>query len=191
MKNLLKKVLATGALICALGGQPQKVEAESYSGINLGLGAFRSAEEAVTDYYKFLMGAKIGVDTRINDYLRFTTNLSINSEKREDKGVERQISFLQLESMPQLVGKGDFGYFYGGAGISLNQVTEKANYKDEDFEMSESAGGIVFCGGLEFVPEEGTKWGVFAEFSYRKAMSEGADFGGTTFMVGGKYFFRK
>jgi hypothetical protein len=191
MKNLLAKVVAPFAIMAALGGQPQKVEAEPRSGITLGLGAFSSAEEAVTDYYKLLMGFKIGADTKINDYLRFTTNFSLHAEGKDEKGIEREIYFLQLEPMIQLVGKGDIGYFYGGVGLSINQVTERASSKKEDIEMSESAGGIVLCGGMEFAPEKGTNWGGFAEISVRKAMNEEIDFGGTTFMVGGKYFFNK
>lgn len=192
MKGLIGRIVTpilAAATLCF--AQPQKVEAEAYSGINFGIGAFNSAEKAVADYYGLLMSAKIGVDTRISDYLRFTTNLSINSEDEKDKNVKRQISFLQLESMLQLVGKGEIGYFYGGAGMSINQVTERASSKTKDFEASNSASGIVFCGGMEFVPEGGTNWGGFAEISYRKAMNGESDFGGTTFIVGGKYFFGK
>jgi hypothetical protein len=192
MKNLLAKVVAPFVIAESLFfAQPHKVEAEPKSGITIGLGAFRSAEEAVTDYYKFLMGAKIGVDTKINDYLRFAANLSIHTGNKDEIGIEREIYFSQFESMLQLVGKGEIGYFYGGAGTSINQVTERASSKEEDFEASNSASGIVFCGGMEFVPEEGTNWGGFAEISYRKAINGESDFGGTTLMVGGKYFFKK
>lgn len=192
MKNLLTKIaaplLVAGSLFFA---QPQKVEAEAKSGFNINGGIFRSDNEDADDYYGVFFGGKIGLDTRIANYFRFTSNLSIYHSAKEDKGVERNATIVQVEPMLQLVSP-DFGggFIYCGAGLNWTHIGENVSYKGENLKSSAEGRGGVLCLGLEFLPKKNSNWGGSIELAHKAVTNdEDIEFGGTSLTVGGKYFF--
>ena len=189
MKNLLAKVVAPFAVMLALGGQP--AVAESKSNIHFALGGFSPLNEAVKDFYSGgFAGGSMGVDIRLSDYFRWSSDLSAFTRTEEVDGVERTMNYLQLEPIIQVVGKDNNGILYAGFGPSYNQIQEKATNGKEEAEGTADCWGVVGKIGAEFLSRT-SPWGGFAEFSFRNATREDVKFGGTSIVVGAKYFFDK